>query len=161
MFTQEELKQVEYIKTRYPTSQAAVMPVLHMMQDKYRFISLEGVEYVASLLDIPPEHVLGVISFYEMYHDHPHGIYHLQVCTNVSCLLRDSDMVLEVIREKLGIGPGETTPDKKFTLHEVECLGSCGTAPMMSVNKDYHENLTRESVASLIESLRATETQRG
>lgn len=155
MFTEEELQKVEEIKSHYPTNLAAIMSVLHLYHDKYHYISLEGMQYIASLLNIPAENVLGVISFYEMYHDRPIGTYNLQVCTNVSCMLRDSDMVLDVIKEKLGVSSGDTTSDKKFTVHEVECLGSCGTAPMMSVNKDYHENLTREKVEQLIDQLRA------
>lgn len=153
MFTEAELKKVEEIKSHYPTTQAALMSVLHLYQDKYQFVSLEGMQYISSLLHIPVEHILGVISFYEMYHDHPLGKYNLQVCTNVSCMLRDSDMVLDVIKKKIGVGPGETTADRKFTVHEIECLGSCGTAPMMSVNKEYHENLTPENISSLIDSL--------
>ena len=156
MFTTEELQTVEAIRARYPTSLAALMPVLHFYQDKYQYVSLEGMQYISRLLDVPVEHILGVVTFYEMYHEHPLGKFNLQVCTNVSCLLRDSDMVLDVIRKKIGIGPGETTADKKFTVHEAECLGSCGTAPMMSVNKDYHENLTRENVSTLIDQLLAT-----
>jgi len=161
MFTQEELAKVEELKSHYPENLAAVMGVLHMMQDKYGYISHEGAQYVADLLGIPAEHVFGVISFYEMYHEHPLGKYNLQVCTNVSCMLRNSDMVLDIIRQRLGVGPGETTGDKLFTVHEVECLGSCGTAPMMSVNKDYHENLTPESVNKLIDDLLAIERNNG
>lgn len=161
MFTEQELAKVEELKSHYPTNQAAVMGVLHMMQDKYGYIDTERCAYVAGLLDLPVEHVYGVISFYEMYHEHPLGKFNLQVCTNVSCLLRNSDMVLDVIRERLGVGPGETTKDGLFTVHEIECLGSCGTAPMMSVNKDYHENLTRESVNKLIDDLMAQSNTNG
>ena len=157
MFTEQELAKVEELKSHYPTNLAAVMGVLHMMQDKYGFIDQERAQYVADLLDLAPEHVLGVISFYEMYHEHPLGKFNLQVCTNVSCMLRNSDMVLATIRERLGIGIGETSEDKLFTVHEIECLGSCGTAPMMSVNKDYHENLTPESVNKIIDELLAAE----
>lgn len=156
MFTEEELKKVEEIKSRYPTTQAALMSVLHLYQDKYHFVSLEGMHYISSLLNVSVENILGVISFYEMYHDHSIGKYNLQVCTNVSCMLRNSDLVLDVIKQKLGVGPGETTSDRKFTVHEVECLGSCGTAPVMSVNKEYYENLTSEKISELIDTLIAT-----
>ncbi len=156
MFTEEELRKVQEIRSHYPTAQAAVMSVLHLYQDKYGYISHEGMQYVAELLGIPVEHVLGVVTFYEMYHDHPIGKFHLQVCTNVSCLLRDSDAVLETISKRLGIGPGETTEDGKFTVTEVECLGSCGTAPMMSVNKEYKENLTPETINEIIDALLAS-----
>jgi NADH-quinone oxidoreductase E subunit len=155
MFTEQELAKVEELKSHYPSNLAAVMGVLHMMQDKFGYISAERAQYVADLLEIPAENVYGVISFYDMYHDHPHGKFKLQVCTNVSCMLRNSDMVVQTIRERLGVSFGETTNDGLFTVHEAECLGSCGTAPMMSVNKDYHENLTPESVNKLIDELLA------
>jgi NADH-quinone oxidoreductase subunit E len=157
MFTPEERSAIDDIRSRYPTPHGAVMGVLHLVQDKYGCISDEHAQGVADLLGIPATHVHGLVSFYEMYHAHPLGRFNLQVCTNVSCLLRGSDGVLDTLRELLGIGPGETTPDGLFTIHEAECLGSCGTAPMMSVNKTYEENLTHESVAALVARLRGTE----
>lgn len=153
LFTPEELQKVEEIKSRYPTRLGAVMGVLHMVQDKFGFISVERMQEVADLLVIPVENVLGVVSFYEMYHEHPVGKYNLQVCTNISCLLRNSDLVLATLKERLGIEPGEVTADGKFGIHEVECLGSCGSAPMMSVNKKYEESLTREKVNKIIDEL--------
>ena len=155
MFSEEELKKVDEIKSHYPTNLSAVMGVLHIYQDKYGHISDEGISYVAKLLEVPEENVLGVVTFYEMYHQHQTGKYKLQVCTNVSCMLRGSDMVLKTIRDKIGIGIGEMTDDGLFSVHEAECLGSCGTAPMMSVNKDYHENLTPEKINELIDTLKA------
>ncbi len=155
MFTEEELQQVQEIRSHYPTNLAAVMGVLHMVQDKYGYISDEAITSVAKLLDIPEENVLGVVTFYEMYHQHPTGKYKLQVCTNVSCLLCGSDMVLKTIKDKIGIGIVETTADGLFSVHEVECLGSCGTAPVVSVNKEYHEKLTPESINALIDNLKA------
>ena len=153
MFDQEELEKVRELRTHYPTALAAVMGVLHMYQDKFGHISDDGCRYVADLLGIPVESVLGVVTFYEMYHRHPHGKYALHVCTNVSCLLCGSDMVLEALRKKIGIGPGEMTMDGMFSIHEAECLGSCGTAPMMSVNKTYAENLTASKINTLIDEL--------
>lgn len=155
MFTEEELQQVEEIKSHYPTNLSAVMGVLHIYQDKYGYVSDEGIRYVAKLLEIPEEHVLGVVSFYEMFHQHPTGKYKLQVCTNVSCMLCNSDMVLQSIKEKIGIGIGEMTDDGLFSVHEVECLGSCGTAPVISVNKLYHDKLTPEKINELIDTLKA------
>jgi NADH:ubiquinone oxidoreductase subunit E len=97
--------------------------------------------------------VSGVASFYTMYYKKPIGKYHLQVCTNVSCMLRGSDEIVRAIEGLLGIGLGETTADGRFSLDEVECLASCGTAPMMQVNEDYHENLTPESTIQLLDRL--------
>ena len=155
MFTEEELKKVEEIKSHYPENRAAVMGVLHMYQDKYGHIPDEGVLYVAGLLDLPEEHVLGVATFYEMYHQHPTGKFKLQVCTNVSCMLCNSDMVLDTIKSKIGIGIGETSEDGRFSVHEAECLGSCGTAPVISVNKTYYQSLTPEKINTILDKYAA------
>ncbi len=155
MFTEEELKKTDEIRSHYPDAQSALMGVLHLYQDKFGYISDDGILYIANLLAIPPETVLGVVTFYEMYHQHPVGKYNLQVCTNVSCLLCGSDMVLGTLKEELGIGIGGMTADGKFSIHEAECLGSCGTAPMMSVNKTYHESLTAEKIRALVGELKA------
>jgi NADH-quinone oxidoreductase subunit E len=155
MFSEEELNKVKEIRSHYPEPQAAVMGVLYLYQDKYGYISDEGIEYVASILGIPPEYVLGVVSFYEMFHQHPHGKFALHVCTNVSCLLCGSDMVLGTLKNRLGIGIGEKTEDGMFSIHEAECLGSCGTAPVISVDKKYYENLTPDKIHALIDELRA------
>ena len=104
-------------------------------------------------MGFPLAWVSGLASFYTMYYKKPIGKYHLQVCTNVSCMLRGSDDILRVIEDRLKVGLGETTADGKFSLDEVECLASCGTAPMMQVNEDYHENLTPRSTLELIERL--------
>jgi NADH-quinone oxidoreductase subunit E len=154
MFTEEELKQVEEIRSHYPDGQSALMGVLHLMQDKEGHISEEAMTYIAELLGIPAEKVLGVVTFYEMYTQHPAGKYNLHVCTNVSCLLCGSDMVLSTLKETIGIGIGEMTADGLFSIHEAECLGSCGTAPMISVNKKYHESLTPEKIRALIGELK-------
>ncbi len=157
VFTPDELARVEELRSHYPTPLGAVMGVLHMVQRKFGFISNERIQAVAELLGIPAESVLGVVTFYEMYHQHPLGTHHLMVCTNVSCLLRGSDAVLAVIRERLGLENGGVTEDGAFSLHEVECLGSCGTAPMLSVHDRFHENLTPEKVHALIDELLAME----
>ena len=153
MLTQEELAKIEAIRSHYPTNLAAVMGVLHLYQDKYGCVSLESEREIASMLDIPVESVHGVVTFYEMYMEHKHGTHVLWVCTNVSCLLCGSDMVLETLKRRLGIGVGETTPDGLFTIHEAECLGSCGTAPVLSINKQYKENLTPEKINAVIDEL--------
>lgn len=155
MFTAEELATVNDIRSRYPTAQAAVMGVLHLYQDRYGYVSDDGARYVAGLLGVPAEDVLGVVTFYDMFHREPQGTHVLHVCTNVSCLLCGSDTVLAALRERLGIGPGETTPDGRFTIHGAECLGSCGTAPVLSAHGTYHERLTPDAVNALIDELSA------
>lgn len=154
MFTEEELKQVEEIKSRYPQPKAALMPILWMAQNKFGWISQETMEYVAKLLDLTSAHVLGVVSFYTMYFSKPMGKYHVQVCTNVSCMLRGGDAIYKNMCGKLGIGNRERTADGKFSLEEVECMGACGGAPMIAINEDYHENLTQAKVDELIASLK-------
>src|SRR5512142_514934 len=125
MFSPEELKQVDEIKARYPQAKAALMPVLWMAQKKFGWISDETMEYIAGLLGLTKAHVLGVVTFYTMYFDKPMGRYHIQVCTNVSCMLRGGDEIYNNVSKQLGIGHMQCTSDGKFSLEEVECMGAC------------------------------------
>jgi NADH-quinone oxidoreductase E subunit len=152
-FSSGALEEVQRILGKYPVKRAAIMPVLWLAQKEFGHLSAEVQQYVADLLGFPLAWVSGLASFYTMYYKKPIGKYHLQVCTNVSCMLRGSDDVLRVIEDRLKVGLGQTTADGKFSLDEVECLASCGTAPMMQVNEDYHENLTPRSTLELIERL--------
>ena len=154
-FTQENLDKINDILKKYPTKKAAVMPVLYLAQEQNGWISREVMIEVASALEITEEEVLGVTSFYTMFYEKPIGKNHLQVCTNVSCMLRGGYDIYNQVREKLGIQNWGVTDDKNFSLEEVECMGSCGTAPMMAVNEDYFENITKEKVEEIIESLKA------
>jgi len=156
LFSAEELEEVERLKSLYPEPQAALLPVLWMVQRKYGWISLENIRAVAELLRLPYAHVLGVVRFYTMFHTEPVGRYHIQVCTNVSCMLRGGEHILEYLSRKLGIRHGERTPDGLFSLEEVECMGACGGAPMIAVNEDYYENITLEQLDLLLEQLRHT-----
>ncbi len=155
LFNEEELKKVEEIKSRYPAAQAALLPVLWMVQEKEGWISEDSMKYVGNLLNVNYEHILGVVTFYTMFNKKPRGKYHLQICTNVSCMLRGGYDLFNMASQKLGIKNNETTPDNMFTIEEVECLGSCGTAPMIQVNnKEYYENLTVESFEKLIDDFK-------
>ncbi len=155
LFNEEELKKVEEIKSRYPSAQAALLPVLWMVQEKEGWISEDSMKYVGNLLSVNYEHILGVVTFYTMFNKKPRGKYHLQICTNVSCMLRGGYDLFNMASQKLGIKNNETTPDNMFTIEEVECLGSCGTAPMIQVNnKEYYENLTVESFEKLIDDFK-------
>lgn len=153
-FTQENLDKVNDAIKRYPEKQAAIMPVLWIAQEQNGWISNEVMQEVAKVLEINPEDVLGVVTFYTMYHQKPMGKHHLQVCTNVSCMLRGAYDIYENVKKDLGIDNMQVTPDQKFSLEEVECMGSCGTAPMLAVNEDYYENLSVEKVNKLIEDLK-------
>jgi NADH-quinone oxidoreductase subunit E len=153
-FTEDNLKRVDEAISRYPEKRAALMPVLYIVQDQNGFISGEAMTEVAKILGITPEDVLGVVTFYTMYHQKPMGKYHIQVCTNVSCMLKGGYEIYNRVKEKLGIDNMQVTPDAQFSLEEVECMGSCGTAPMIAVNEDYFENLTKEQTDQIIESLK-------
>jgi NADH-quinone oxidoreductase E subunit len=152
-FTEENLRKIDEIKSHYPTADSALLPVLWLAQEQFGWISLEVMQYIGDLLNIPYERVYGVVSFYTMFNKKPVGKYHLQVCTNVSCMLRGAYEILEHICKKLNILVGETTPDKKFTVTEAECLGSCGTAPMLQLNNYFKENLTKDNIDKLLEEL--------
>jgi NADH-quinone oxidoreductase E subunit len=153
-FSDENLLKIEEILKSYPLKKPAVMPVLYLAQEQNGFISNEVIKEVSDILEITPEEVLGVVTFYTMYHQKPMGKYHVQVCTNVSCMLRGGFELYDKVKEKLGIDNMEVTEDKVFSLEEVECMGSCGTAPMISVNEDYYENLTKEKVIEILDSLK-------
>jgi NADH-quinone oxidoreductase E subunit len=153
-FTEDNLKRIEESLGKYPFKRAALMPVLFIAQEQNGFISGEVMTEIARILGITPEDVLGVVTFYTMYHQQPVGKYHIQVCTNVSCMLKGGYGIYELVKEKLGLHNMEVSTDNLFSLEEVECMGSCGSAPMIAVNEDYFENLTKEETARIIESLK-------
>ena len=130
-----------------------MLPVLYLAQQEFGHIGPEAIDYVAKLMGQTPARVYGVVSFYTMFNMKPIGRHHIQVCRTLSCALRGSERVTALIKQKLGIEPGQTTPDRRFTLSEVECLASCGTAPMMQINDDYYESLTEEKIDEILRSL--------
>jgi NADH-quinone oxidoreductase subunit E len=150
----EHLAKIEELKKLYPTTKALTLPVLWMVQQERGWISPESMKEVAELIDMPVSHVYGVVTFYTMFNTKPVGRHHIQVCTNISCYLLGGDELRDHICQKLNVKLGQLTPDERFTVHEVECLGSCGSAPMMQVNDDYHENLTLGKVDKLLEELK-------
>ena len=153
-FSEEELQRIQKIKTHYPAAQSALMPVLWMAQKKFRWLSEAVISYISELLDLTYSHVLGVATFYTMYYKKPMGKYHIQVCTNVSCMINDGDKIYEYVCNKLGIGHNQCTTDGVYSLEEVECMGACGGAPMVAVNEDYFENISIEELDKLIDSLK-------
>jgi len=156
-FSQEKLNTVNQIIARYPQGKqkSALLPVLHLAQEEFGWLSTETMDYVASLLSIEPIEVYEVATFYSMYHLKPVGKYVFEVCQTGPCMLRGSDDIIDYIGEKLNIAPGQTTEDGMFTLKTVECLGACGYAPMMQMGKFYKEHLTKEKVDQIIEECRA------
>ena len=153
-FSAEARRRLQAVRSRYPDAQAACLPALWIAQDEFGYVPEEAVELVARELGLPPAHVYGVVTFYTMYLRRKPGKYHLQLCTNVACMVKGAYNLLEHLQEQLSIKPGETTSDGLFTLSEVECLAACGQAPMMLVNRTYHYDLTREKVDRLIVELR-------
>ena len=153
-FTEENLERINQELKKYPAKKPGVMAALYIGQEQNGYISNEVIEEVARVLELTNEEVLGVVSFYTMYHQKPMGKHHIQVCTNVSCMLRGAYEIWDQVKEKLGIDNLEVTEGSYFSLEEVECMGSCGTAPMIAVNEDYYENLNTEKVESILESLR-------
>ncbi|RTL50571.1 MAG: NADH-quinone oxidoreductase subunit E [Sphingobacteriales bacterium] len=143
---------------RYPEGKqkSALLPVLHLAQESFGgWLSAETMDYVANLLQLEPIEVYEVATFYSMFNTQPVGKYMFEVCQTGPCMLNGSDDIINYIKEKLGIGAGETTPDGMFTLKTVECLGACGYAPMMQLGKHYREHLTKEKVDAIIEECRS------
>lgn len=153
-FTPENIERINKEIQKYPYKKSAVMAALYIAQEQNGYISNEVIKEVEALLEMTSEEVLGVVTFYTMYYQKPMGKHHIQVCTNVSCMLRGGYEIWKQIKEKLNIDNMGVTPDGEFSIEEVECMGSCGTAPMLAVNEDYYENLTKEKVEELINSLK-------
>ena len=152
-FSEAARTRIEELKSRYQRPQSVVLDALWLWQKEHGWISRDGMDEIASLLGIPAAHVYGVVTFYTMFNTKPVGRHKIEVCTNVSCMLRNSDRILKHLEHTLHLKPGETTPDNRFTLVEAECLGSCGTAPMMQIGDAYHENLDEEKVDKILNEL--------
>ena len=153
-FSPETLKKFEETVSRYPKKEAAMLPVLYLAQQEFGYLSPEAIDYIAKLMGQAPARVHGVVSFYTMYNMKPIGRHHIQVCRTLSCALGGAEKITDFIKKKLAIELGQTTADGRFTLSEVECLASCGTAPMMQINDDYYENLNEEKVTEILDSLK-------
>src|ERR1700722_1376906 len=141
------------LEPRYPTRVALLLPALHAAQEETGWLPPEVLEEVGAYIGIHPAQVREVASFYTMYNLKPVGKYHLKICTNVACALRGAEALVGHCERKFGIRCGDTTPDKRFTLMEEECLGACGTAPAMMLNNDYYENLDIPQLDQLLDRL--------
>jgi NADH-quinone oxidoreductase E subunit len=154
-FSRETRDDFERLLTRYPTKQAALLPTLWLAQREWGWISREAVDYVATLLELSPALVWGVVTFYTMYNRAPVGRHLIQVCTSISCHLNGAGEVYTECRKRLGdLKPGQTTPDGKFTVVEVECLAQCDKAPAVMVNDDDHFEITRDKLDAFLGSLK-------
>ena len=154
MLSDKSKEQIKSAVAKYPNKKSASMDALTIAQEECGHLTQDVLLEIASLLEMPPVQLNQVAAFYTMYNKKPVGRHHIQVCTNVSCSLLGSEHIVEFLSKKLGIKKSETTSDKKFTLSEVECLGSCGTAPMMQINDDYYENLTEAKIEEILKNLK-------
>ncbi len=153
-FTEENLKKIENARKKYPTALAAVMDTVYIAQEQEGYISTEVMVEIAEVLGIDKVNVLSVVTFYTMYHTKPMGKFHVQVCTNVSCMLRGGYQIWDQVKGKLGLDHMQVSTDGVYSLEEVECMGACGYAPIIAVNEDFYENLTKEKVEEILDTLK-------
>ncbi|HZO13939.1 MAG TPA: NADH-quinone oxidoreductase subunit NuoE [Polyangiaceae bacterium] len=152
----ERQRELEEILKRYPNKMAACLPVMHLAQEQNGgWIDEDATQWVADTLELSTAHVFGVATFYSLFNTQPVGAHQVWICRTLSCALRGADGLIAHCEKRLAIKCGETTPDGRVTLRTAECLASCGTAPMMQIDRDYHENLTLEQVDVLLERLRS------
>ena len=151
-FIFENTEKVKTILSQYPDKKSATLPLLHLAQSQNLHISGAVINTVADLVDCHPAVVMDCVSFYTMLYTKPQGRHIIQVCQTLSCSLNGADSLVDHVTDKYGIKPGETTEDGRFTLMKVECLGSCGTAPVVQINKEYHEGLSQKLIDELLET---------
>lgn len=153
MLKEKYKAEIDDILSRYPVRRSAVLPLLYMAQKEEGYVSEAAMKEIAGILRLTPSQVYEVVTFYTMLQLKPIGRFHVQVCKSLMCALVGSDTLLAWLKARLGIGPGETTPDKLFTISTVECLASCGTGPMMQVNDDYYEGITENKLDRILADL--------
>jgi NADH-quinone oxidoreductase E subunit len=153
-FTQAERKEIEYLRTRYPDTRSLTLPLMWMIQKREGHVSDEAVYLIADELKIPPIWVEEVRSWYSMFSKEKEGKYVLEICNNISCSLLGSQEIIDYLCKDLKIKVGETTKDGMFTIKTAECLGSCGTGPMMQIDDNYYELLTEEKIDKILDALR-------
>lgn len=154
-FTKENLERARGTIALYPEKRSAMIPLLHLVQEQDGYLTRDGMEHVAELLDLTPAEVYGTASFYDMFFTHPVGKYLVSVCTNIACMLEGAYELLEHAEEKLGCSSGATSTDGMFTLEEVECIALCGNAPCLTVNWRFFGDVTNDDFDSLVDDLRA------
>ncbi len=147
-------KKISELKGKFPEKRSAILPSMHLVLDEVGYYNRDILKQIAELLGLSEMEVSETVSFYTYFPKEGVGKYHIQVCTNLSCMLLGAEGLLQHLQDKLNIKTGETTKDGLFTLIAVECLGSCGTAPVMQINQTYYENLTKAKVDEIINDLR-------
>jgi NADH-quinone oxidoreductase subunit E len=156
MLREKYQKEIDDILSRYPVQRSALIPLFYLAQQENGYITETAMIEIAGILKLTPPQVYETVTFYTMLNLKKVGKFHIQVCKSLMCALVGSDSVIVWIKQKLGIGPGETTPDGLFTLATVECLAACGTGPMMQINDDYYERLTEDKVGRILADLQST-----
>jgi NADH-quinone oxidoreductase subunit E len=152
--SEEQERELQRILARYPNKMAACIPALHLCQEaNENWVSPEVIAFVAERLELPTSHVQGVVTFYTLFNQSKPGKHQVWVCHTLSCALRGADQIMAHCEKKLGVRCGETSKDGRVTLRSAECLAACGNAPMMQVDKDYHENLSIEQVDRILDRL--------
>src|SRR5947209_4687483 len=159
VLTDESIRRIHAYVARYPQARSALLPALHVAQNQFGWVSRDVMEDVADVLGLDVDQVEEVASFYTMYYTQPVGTYVLEVCKTAPCSYMGADDIIDHISSRLGIEPGETTPDGMFTLFRVECLAACHRAPVMQVNHRYYQDLTPEKVDALITAARQLQLQ--
>ncbi len=150
----ERTKRAQKILSLYPTNRAAILPLLWLVQEQEGWVPPEAADLVAEMVGASPAEVHEVISFYTLFNTKSLAIYQIQICTGLCCRMRGADKIKDHIRSRLGIAEGESTRDQRFHLSTVECLGSCGTAPMMRIGDEYYEDLDGEKVDEILDKLK-------
>jgi NADH-quinone oxidoreductase E subunit len=151
MFNSVTIQEIEDIRAKYPNARAALLPAIYVAQREFGWLSPEAYEAVADLLGVPKATVRGVATFYAMYKQKPMGRHLIQLCTNVSCMILGAERLVDFLKTAYGVEPGGVSPDGRFSLVIMECIGACGTAPAMLVNDDFHENLTEKNLQEILE----------
>ena len=154
VFSEQARQRIPGIIARYAEKRGSLLPLLWLAQEEQGYVSEEAMREIAGLLGLTPPQVYETVTFYSMYNRRPIGQFHIQVCRSLMCALVGTESLLGWIKAKLGITTGQTTPDNLFTLSQVECLGSCGTGPMMQINDDYYERLTQDKVNRILDDLK-------
>ena len=166
MLAEKYAQEIQVILAKYPPDErgSAVMPLLYLAQRDKMYVDRADMAEIAEILGISPTQVASIVGFYSLYYDQPQGVYHIQVCTDLPCALRGAEKFMQELCERLGIQPGETTPDGLITVESVMCLAACDKAPMFQVQSgqglEYYENQTVENALSLIERLRVDAARR-
>lgn len=161
MLSEETVQEIRTALTRYPRPRSAVLDALRAVQRERGYCEPEALKEAAEIMGLDANALQMLVTFYDLFYDHPVGEHILMPCKNIACYLRGSDQLIEHISQKLGIKPGETTPDGKFTLQPMECLAACGIAPMMIADEKYYGDLTEEKIDEILAALATSSNHRG